>query len=89
VTLRTLPDAHRLKWGENTERTCIVNSTGENTANFCTGLDGKPLLSALYRIYIVILNELKAVLKVSVQAGQRDIVNKTPVESKAQDEGLP
>jgi hypothetical protein len=60
------------KVGESSEWTSIVNSAEENTANFCTGLDGKQLLSFLYRMYTVILNEMKAVLKVSVQAGQSD-----------------
>jgi hypothetical protein len=51
VTLRTLPDAHRLKWGENSERTSIVKSVEENTANFCKVLAGKPLFSAIYGMY--------------------------------------
>jgi hypothetical protein len=40
-------------------------------------------------MYMISLNELKAVLKVSVQAGQSGVVNKTPMQSKAQDKGLP
>jgi hypothetical protein len=62
-----------------------VNSA-ENRTNFCKGLDGKPLLSALYGMYAVTLNGLKAVLKVSPQAGQSDAANKTSVESKTQDD---
>jgi hypothetical protein len=37
-------------------------------------------------MYAVTLNELKAVLKVSAQAGQSDVVNKTSVESMARDD---
>jgi hypothetical protein len=58
----------------------------ENRENFCKGLDGKPLLSALYGMYMLTLNELKAVLKVSAQAGQSGVVNETSVESMAQDD---
>jgi hypothetical protein len=39
-------------------------------------------------MYAVILNELKAVLKVSALAGQSDAMNKTSVESRAQDDNL-
>jgi hypothetical protein len=63
-----------------------VNSEEENSANLCKILDGKPLFSALYGMYTVTLNELKAVLKVSAQAGQSRGVNKTSVESTAQNE---
>jgi hypothetical protein len=86
VTLKSLPNAHLLKWGENSERVTIVNSK-ENRANFCKFLDGKPIFSALYGMYTVTLNELKAVLKVSAQAG-RSGVNKTSVESTAQDDDV-
>jgi hypothetical protein len=57
----------------------------ENTANFCKALDGKLLFGMLYSMYMVILNELKAILKVSAQAGRSGAVNKTTVESSAQD----
>jgi hypothetical protein len=53
----------------------------ENRANFCKGLDGKPLLE-----YMVTPNELKAVLKVSAWRGHSGIVNKTSVESMGQDD---
>jgi hypothetical protein len=62
------------KVGESSEWTSIVNSEVENTANSCKVLDGKPLLSALYGMYTVKLNELKAFLKVSAQAGQSGVV---------------
>jgi hypothetical protein len=48
------------KVGERSEWTTIVKS-----ANFCKILDRKPLYGALYGMYTVTLNELKAVLKVS------------------------
>jgi hypothetical protein len=69
---------------ERSEWTSIVNSAEENGANFCKSIDGKLLLSPLYGMYTVTLNELKAVLKVSAQAGQSDAVKKTSVESTAQ-----
>jgi hypothetical protein len=37
-------------------------------------------------VYTLILNELKAVLKVSAQAGQGGAVSKTSLESAAQDD---
>jgi hypothetical protein len=40
---------------------------------------------ALYGMYRVTLNELKTILKVSAQAGQKCALNKTSVESTAQD----
>jgi hypothetical protein len=66
--------------GESSKWTSIVNSAEENRANFRKGLDGKPLFSALYGMYTVILNEMKAVLKVSALAGQSGTVYKTLVE---------
>jgi hypothetical protein len=76
-----LRDPHRLKWGK-----LILNSGEENRENFCKGLDGKPLFSTPYGKYTVTLNELKAILKVSAQAGISGAVNKTSVESTAQDD---
>jgi hypothetical protein len=61
-------------------------NTAENRVNFCKALDGKPLLSVLYGMYAITLNELKAVLEVSAQAGKSGAVNKTSVESTAQDD---
>jgi hypothetical protein len=63
-----------------------VNIAEENRANICKAPDGKPLFSALYRMYAVTLNELKTVLKVSAQEGQSGGVNKTSLESTAQDD---
>jgi hypothetical protein len=62
-----------------------VNSAEENRANFCKVLDGKRLFSTLYGTYTVTLKELKAFLKVNAQAGQSGAVNKTSLESTAQD----
>lgn len=42
-----------------------MNSAEENRANFCKDLDGKLLFSALYSMYALALNELKAVLEAS------------------------
>jgi hypothetical protein len=58
-----------------------VNSAEENR-----GLDGNPLFRALYGMEKVTLNELKVILKVSAQAEQSDAVNKTTVESTAEDD---
>jgi hypothetical protein len=68
-----------------------VNSAEENRANFYKDLDGKLLFSVLYGMYTVTLNELKAVLKVGIgeiccPEGQSGAVNKTSVESTAQDD---
>jgi hypothetical protein len=63
-----------------------LNGAEENGANFRKVIDGKPLLSALYGMHTVTLSELKAVLKVSAQAGQSSVVNKTSVESAAQND---
>jgi hypothetical protein len=68
------------KVGESSEWTTIANSVEENRSNFCKILDVKPLFGALYGMYTVTLNELKAVMKVSAQAGQNGGVNKTSVE---------
>jgi hypothetical protein len=47
------------KVGESSEWTSIVNRMEKNRANFCKGLDGKPLFSTLCNLYTVTLNELK------------------------------
>jgi hypothetical protein len=39
-------------------------------------------------MYTVTLNELKPILKVSVQGGQSGVVNKTTVESTTQDDNF-
>jgi hypothetical protein len=61
-------------------------SCRENRAKVCKFLDGKLLFSALYGMYTVTLKELQAVLKVNTQTGQSGAVNKTSVESTAQDD---
>jgi hypothetical protein len=50
---------------------------------FCKGLDGKPLFSTLCCIYIVTLNELKAMIE---QAKHSGTANKTSSEPTAQDD---
>jgi hypothetical protein len=47
---------------------------------------GSPLFNSLYCMFTVTHNELKAVLKVSTQAGQSGAVNETSMESEAQDD---
>jgi hypothetical protein len=74
------------KVGESSEWTSTVNRAEEKRANFCKGLDGNPLFGALYGMYAVTLNEMKAVLKVSPQAGQSGAVTKTTMQSAAQDD---
>jgi hypothetical protein len=64
----------------------MIANDAENRANFNEVLDGMPLFSALYGVYRATLNKLKAVLKMSAQAGQDNTVNKTSVESVAQDD---
>jgi hypothetical protein len=64
----------------------IVSNAEENRANFCIILEGKPLFSALYGIYTLTLNELKAILKVNAQAGQYGAVTKILMESAAHDD---
>jgi hypothetical protein len=77
---------HISEVGESSEWTSIVNSVEDNRANTCKALDVKPLFSILCGMYTVTLNELKAILKVGAQAGQIGAVNKTSVESMAQDD---
>jgi hypothetical protein len=55
---------------ESSEWTSIVNIVKEYRVNFCNGLDGKTLFSALYSMYTVTLKS--------------GTVNKTSVESMAQ-----
>jgi hypothetical protein len=74
------------KVGENSEWTITVNNEEESRANFCEILDGKPIFRALYGMNTVTLNELKAALKVSAQEGHSGGVNKTSVESTAQND---
>jgi hypothetical protein len=78
--IETLAKCTPAKVGESSEWTSIVSSAEENRANFCKILKGKPLFSALYGIYTLTLNELKAVLKVKAQAGKCGAVTKTSLE---------
>jgi hypothetical protein len=73
------------KMEESSECTFIVHSA-ENRENLYKALNGKPLCSALYGMYIVMINELKAFLMVSAQAEQTGVMNKTSVEPMAQDD---
>jgi hypothetical protein len=50
------------KVGESSEWTTILSSAEESRANFCKIVEGKPLFSAPYGIYTLILNELKAII---------------------------
>jgi hypothetical protein len=63
-----------------------VNSAEDIRANFRKGIDGKPLFSTLFGIHTAKLNELKTVLKVNTRAGRSGVVNKTSLESMAQDD---
>jgi shikimate kinase len=63
-----------------------VNSSEENRANFCKILEGKLLFRAVYGMYTLTLNELKAILKVNAQAGRPVAVTKTSLESVAHDD---
>jgi hypothetical protein len=76
------------KVGERSKWTTILNSAEEKRANFCKIQDGKPFYRALYGMYTFTPNELKAVVKMSSQEGQSGAVNKTSVESTAQDDDL-
>jgi hypothetical protein len=46
------------KVGESPQWTTILYSVDKNRANFCKVLDGKPLFSTLYGMYMVTLKEL-------------------------------
>jgi hypothetical protein len=72
--------------GESSHWTTTLNSAEENRAKFCKFLDGKSLFSALYGMYTVTLKELVAILKVNAQEGQSGVMNKTSLESAAQDD---
>jgi hypothetical protein len=52
----------------------IVNAAEENRKKLCKALSGKTLFSALYGIYTITTQELKAVLKANNEADQ----SKTP-----------
>jgi hypothetical protein len=83
--IENLAGCTQAKVGESSEWTSIVKSAEENRAKFYNGLDGKPLFGALHDMYKVKLNKLKAVFKVSPQAGESGAVNITSKECMAQD----
>jgi hypothetical protein len=56
--------------GESAEWTAVVSTTEENWASYCKALSGKVLFSALYGTYTVVLQEIKALLKVSTTTPQ-------------------
>jgi hypothetical protein len=72
--------------GEGSQWTITVNSAEENRAKFCNFLDGKLLFSTLHGMYMVTLKELNTILKVKAQARQSEAVNKTSLNSTAQDD---
>jgi hypothetical protein len=57
VTLRTLLDAHWLKWGKDLSE-LLLWIWCRRRKHVCKALHGKPLFSALYDMYAVRLNEL-------------------------------
>jgi hypothetical protein len=73
--------------GESVEWTQIVNTAEANRASYCKVLTGKPLFSALYIIYTVILIELRTVLKANTLASQTKSP-KTGGEQLTQDKGF-
>lgn len=56
--------------GESAESAAIVNAVEENGACYYKAINGKPLFRALYDTYIATLNELKAMLQVSILGSQ-------------------
>jgi hypothetical protein len=61
-----------------------MNRAEKNRENLCKVPDGKPLFSDFNRMYTVILNELKAVLKLRAQTEQHDAAIVTSMETTAQ-----
>jgi hypothetical protein len=88
--MRTLPDAHRLNWkvGESSEWNSIANAAEDEgeQSKLLQNSRWEAGCSLLYGMYTVTLNKLRAILKMSVQAGQSGVVNKSSVESTAQDD---
>jgi hypothetical protein len=56
----TLAGCRPASVGGSPQWNTIVNSAEENRTNFCKGVNGEPLFSALYGMYAVTLNELKS-----------------------------
>jgi hypothetical protein len=55
--------------GDGEQGSSTVSAAEENKQNFCKALIGNTLFSALYGMYTVVLQELKALLKVCTPAG--------------------
>jgi hypothetical protein len=70
--------------GESEQWSSIVSMVEENRQNFCKVLNGKNLFSALYGMYTVALQELKAMLKASTPEHQ----SKTPKSAAIQEDGF-
>jgi hypothetical protein len=66
--------------GEGEQWSSIISAAEENRQNFCKALSGKTLFSALYGMYIVVLQELKALLKASTPAGLTKTSNPTSTQ---------
>jgi hypothetical protein len=62
---------------DSREQTFIVKTAKENRESYCKALTRRTLFSALYCTYTVMLNQLKAVLKASTQAGQANVPKAT------------
>jgi hypothetical protein len=73
--------------GNSAKWAAIVNAAEENGASYWKGLHGKTLFNALYDIYTVTLQELKAVLKVRTLAVQTNL-QKTTGQQTTQDDGF-
>jgi hypothetical protein len=73
--------------GKSQEWESIVSTVEENCASYCEALSGKPLYTALYGSYTVALQELKGLLKASVQA-QRSVATKCAELSRQQEDGF-
>jgi hypothetical protein len=73
--------------GTSQEWASIVSTVEENRASYCEALSGKPLYSALYGSCTVALQELKGLLKASVQA-QCSVATKSTEPSRQQEDGF-
>jgi hypothetical protein len=81
IDVENLAGSTPAKVGESSEWTSVVNGAEENRANFRKGLDGKPLFSALYIMYMVTLNEMKR--HISNNTSQRAKKSAKPVLTSA------
>jgi hypothetical protein len=80
--VRHIPDSV----GESAEWAAIVTAAEGNGADYCTGLHGKPLFSALYSTYTVTLQELKAVLKARSLAYESNLPKTTGQQTTQKDD---